>query len=123
MSKILVCGSRTWTRADIIADVLGQFGKGHTNHLVNGGANGADSLAKDWAWKNGWIVTTYRANWEKDGRGAGPRRNQLMLDKELDGLDLIIAFRCSGVSNGTDHMCRIGREAGVEVVVIREEDL
>jgi hypothetical protein len=43
-----------------------------------------------------------------------------MLEKESDGLELVLAFRCKGVSSGTDHMCGIARDAGIEVIVIDE---
>lgn len=53
------------------------------------------------------------ADWEDLGRKAGPIRNQRMLD---DGRpELVVAFPGGP---GTAHMCRIAREAGVEVIEV-----
>ena len=51
--------------------------------IVEGGASGADALARAWAnYQDGAVdLATERADWRSNGRAAGPRRNQLMIDK------------------------------------------
>lgn len=119
--KILVCGSRSWVNSEILNLSLDAF-LGDTV-LVHGCARGADRMAHEYAIKHRWPVPRrYPADWDRYGKGAGPIRNREMLATELEGLDLVVAFRCKGKSNGTDDMCEISRDAGVEVVVIKEED-
>jgi YspA, cpYpsA-related SLOG family len=51
--------------------------------IVEGGATGADAVARAWAgYQDGSVdLATERAEWRLHGRAAGPRRNQLMIDK------------------------------------------
>lgn len=51
----------------------------------------------------------------EEGKGAGYRRNERMRD--LPGVKGAFGFRMSGKSNGTHHMARICREAGIENTV------
>lgn len=48
--------------------------------LLEGGATGVDTTVRDWAQRLGIPCVTYWANWEKEGKAAGPRRNRRMLD-------------------------------------------
>jgi hypothetical protein len=58
--------------------------------LIEGGARGADRLAREWAKAHGVTVETYEAEWQRYGRGAGPIRNDTMI---RDGdPDLVVAF-------------------------------
>lgn len=62
------------TLSDILAkDVL-------PIHIVEGGAYGVDSLAKLYALQNELPYTEIKADWDKYGRSAGPRRNQKMAE-------------------------------------------
>lgn len=47
--------------------------------LVEGGAKGADNLARQWAKEHGWRVHTEIAEWAKYGPAAGPIRNRKMI--------------------------------------------
>jgi hypothetical protein len=48
--KVLVCGSRTYSHPEIIADKLGTLLAEHGEmHLISGGAPGADRCAERWA--------------------------------------------------------------------------
>ena len=49
-------------------------------HIVEGGAYGVDSLAKLYALQNKLPYTEVKADWDKYGRSAGPRRNQKMAE-------------------------------------------
>lgn len=52
--------------------------------IISGGAKGPDNIAITWAMTNHIPYAIYNANWAKHGNAAGPIRNQLMLDSELD---------------------------------------
>ncbi len=111
--RVIVCGSRNWTDGDRIADRLERLPE-HGLTIIQGGARGADSIARGWALEAGVDGEEFTALWDEHGRKAGPIRNQEMLDA---GADLVLAFRSAGASRGTDHMVSIARRRGVPVEV------
>lgn len=56
--------------------------------IVSGGARGIDRMAERFAGTHGLKMTVFPAEWDKYGRSAGPRRNQLIIDHA----DQVIAF-------------------------------
>lgn len=114
--KILVCGSRHWANRETIKAFLDLLPSDTV--IINGGARGADTLAKEEALKLGLKVITEYAEWSKYGDEAGPIRNQRMLDKDPD---LVAAFH-NDIENsrGTRDMIRRARKAGKPVLLIRE---
>lgn len=126
--RILVCGGRDFanpatkppeTRKEDVDRELAlmrsvlhpiAFGpEGSDITLIHGYAKGADRAAKK-MWE-GWerLTEGYRADWKRHGNGAGPRRNQKMLDT---GIDEVIAFPGG---KGTLDMCQRSERAGVPV--------
>lgn len=78
--------------------------------LIEGGADGADRLAREWAKKNGIPVETEEADWKRYGPAAGPIRNELMLTRwRPDG---VVAFPGN---KGTRDMIMQAERAGVKV--------
>ncbi len=152
MSIILVCGDRDWTDRKYIYDVLdytvASFARNGdpVEKLIEGEAVGADEFAGDWAEERGvsiltrkpWIpVRPYRlyskainegrergfpALWDKNGRSAGPRRNQEMFD--VGQPVSILAFH-NDIENsiGTKHMISIAQKAGVKYLVLAPDKL
>ena len=83
--------------------------------IIHGGAKGADSIAGETAQALGFKVVEFPANWSQYGKGAGPKRNQEMLNQKPD---LVLAFHPDlSRSKGTKHMVEIARKAGVPVEV------
>jgi hypothetical protein len=76
---VVVTGSRDWSDAVLIRAVIGRLPPGST--VIVGGARGADGLAEEAARASGHTVVVERADWRAHGRGAGMRRNRLMLDR------------------------------------------
>jgi hypothetical protein len=75
---------------------------------------GADQIAYEWAKGRGVPGKCFPAHWDREGRSAGPKRNQRMLDTFRP--DLVVAFLTAGKPNvGTHDMMRRARDAGVEV--------
>lgn len=108
--KILVCGGRAYNNAKHVFETLRALDPKPTL-LINGGAPGADALAREWAIANNVAVQTFYANWAVYGRAAGPIRNQKMID---DGKpELVIAFPGH---LGTIDMCKRARACGIKVV-------
>ena len=113
--RILVTGSRNWADEEkIYAAVMQEL---PVSLLIEGEARGADTIAKQAARRLGIRVLPFRADWRRYGRGAGPIRNQLMLDEGKP--DLVLAFHEDlAHSKGTKDMIDRARAAGVEVKLI-----
>lgn len=117
--RLLVCGSRTFNDRDFVWSVLDRLlrDEGNIEIVINGGAQGADSLGFQWALVNHLPALTVPANWEEYGKAAGPIRNEAMLVNYEP--DLVVAFTDKPLeqSRGTAHMVRISRAKGVNVVL------
>lgn len=88
--KLLVAGSRDW---DLVT-VLDRWIWHWTHHvkdvtLIEGGAQGADELARKYALIKGWEIETYLPKYDKHGVRATHVRNQLMVDQNPD---LVLIF-------------------------------
>ena len=122
---LLVTGDRNWS--DVVClnlkldDLLRKRG---IELLIQGGARGADTLAKEWAESRGVPVLTEEARWEQYGRAAGPIRNEVMLDMlgmaRLAGKDtFVVAFHPHlDNSKGTKNMVTQAKAAGLEVELV-----
>lgn len=114
--RVLVTGGRTYTNDTKIRDYLDYLLERIAPRdmiLIAGGAKGADSLAQGWAisHRNRVLLIVEQAHWKQDGKAAGPRRNQRMLD--LHHPELVVAFPGG---RGTEHMKMIAAKAGIQIV-------
>ncbi len=76
---VLVFGGRDYSDKDHVFRVLDEVHKTDPIRLIlEGGANGADALAHDWAESRGVPSLAVEAQWEKFGKSAGPLRNEKM---------------------------------------------
>lgn len=90
--KVLVCGGRDFADYAFLAETLtGLQGRlGEIELVIHGAARGADSLAQKWADEVGICCMQFPANWKRDGKMAGPIRNEKML---VEGKpDMVVAF-------------------------------
>jgi hypothetical protein len=114
--KIAVVGSRTYSDRDeffgIMRKLVGNFDKSQTIEFVSGGADGADSLAGEFAESSGIPITEILPEWKKYGKRAGFIRNSEIW-KEAD---FGIAF-WDGKSRGTEHSFKIAKSQGKILVV------
>lgn len=114
--KIMVTGSRHHDDVDLIWDALDETAEFWSEiTLMEGGALGADRIAREWAQSINLAVATYEADWVKHGRAAGPIRNQAMVD---DRPDIVLAFPLDD-SRGTYDAIRRARAAGIEVRIYK----
>ena len=115
--KILVCGSRHWTKRAPIEAQLRRLAPGDV--VVHGAHwQGADAIADVVARELGLVVRRYPAEWSKYGRSAGPRRNAQMLKEEhhppKDPIECYLAFAEDfSVAFGTSDMRRKCEAAGI----------
>lgn len=117
--RVLVCGGRDYVDvkrvfAELDALMRPAFAAGDTEFVViHGDAAGADTFASAWAARRDVAQQGYPAQWEADGRAAGPIRNARML---IEGKpDLVLAFPGG---RGAADMVRKARKAGVRVVKV-----
>jgi hypothetical protein len=80
--------------------------------LIHGNARGADTMAAEIATALKMNVETYPARWDIYGRGAGPIRNQEMVDS---GAGICLAFLVPG-SIGTADCVKRAEKAGIPVM-------
>ena len=99
-------GDRYYDDVDSISDILGTYRKKNSKlKIIQGGAGGADTIALAYAERFGLEKQTFKADWEKYGKGAGPIRNQEMLDQ--GDPSLVLAFHNDiRSSKGTKDMIR-----------------
>lgn len=116
--RILICGATYFLDYDHLHDTLIRIflEKNIQNPvIISGMAKGADTLAVDFAMQYGYECLKFPADWARYGKGAGPVRNQQMIDEGKP--DLIIAFPMQS-SRGTRDMINRGLMQDVEVIVI-----
>lgn len=115
-ARILVCGGRDYDDENRVWSTLDY----HAMHrgvyvIINGGATGADGLSTAWANARGVPCLSIGANWKREGRAAGPIRNQRMIDEQKP--TLVVAFPGG---RGTADMVRRARAAGIEVIEVND---
>lgn len=112
--RVLITGSRDWADGEAIRFELAGLALQHGSDLtvVHGACpKGADRLADDVAKDLGLHVERHPAEWDRFGKSAGFRRNQVMV---LAGADLCLAFIRNG-SRGATHTANLADEAGIPV--------
>jgi hypothetical protein len=106
---VLFCGSREWSDRAVIRRDLESLPPGSV--VVEGGARGADQIAREEARALGIHVATVPALWDQHGRSAGYRRNEAIARLRPDR-----AFAYPlGESRGTRNMISICEASGIEV--------
>jgi len=114
--RLLVCGGRDFLDYQYLSYVLDRIfwdsSAEEEDVIIQGGAIGADFLAKVYAFESGSIPSIeYPANWKRYGWDAGNIRNTEMLE---DGdPDLVVAFP-GGV--GTANMVMQTKKAGIRLI-------
>lgn len=113
--RAIVCGGRDYSDEGKVFEALTSLG---VSFVIEGGASGADTLAWEWArrnltddkapWSDRWM--RFDARWDRDGRAAGPIRNQRMIDEGKP--DAVVAFPGG---RGTADMIRRAKRAGIPV--------
>lgn len=125
--RILVSGSRSWSRPDVVAECLTILARavataGDTVFVVVHGAAplGADAQADAWVrtaehpWELQVTAERHPANWREHHKAAGFKRNAEMVRL---GADLALFF-WRDASPGTGHTLRLAEEAGIPTWVV-----
>ena len=122
--RVIVCGGRNFQNNDEVSRILDQV---QPDLIIHGAARGADTLAQYYAVTHNIPHHPFPAQWQTHDddecgewckraaycRLAGPRRNAQML--RGSNPTMVVAFPGG---NGTAHMVKIAREAGLPVIQI-----
>jgi hypothetical protein len=116
MTRVLVCGGRNYDDWEPLFAVLDALLGQNDLVIIQGGAPGADGIARMWSRSRKCECLNFPADWRKQGRAAGPIRNHRMLAEGKP--DLVLA---APGGRGTADMVRQARAAGLEVREIASE--
>lgn len=138
---LLISGSRSIDDTEIFKRamhefMLSEFGEGYPlplnsviSQMVSGNAKGVDAASERFAKKQGIDLAIFPANWEKNGKAAGPIRNEQMVDYGLifsnalsdyvpsKELRLLAIPYPDAVGGGTNHMIDICKKKGIKTFV------
>ena len=106
--KVLIVGSRSIRNYDISEHIPPE-----TELIISGGAEGADSIAEEYADKHKISKLIMRPRYDKYGRAAPLKRNELMVDLA----DEVIVL-WDGESKGTKHTIEYAKKNGKPVKLI-----
>ena len=116
--RLIVAGSRDFTNYELLKQkcdsLLSLKKQTHSIVIVSGTARGADLLGERYAAERGYQVERFPADWENDGKAAGPIRNAQMAAYA----DALVAF-WDGRSRGTKDMIERAEMRNLPVRVIR----
>lgn len=120
---VLVTGGRDYSAAGPLREFLDRLDP-QPSLLIEGGARGADTLARLWAESKGIQVATMKANWGAYKRAAGFIRNAAMvrMAKGLAdaGWDVVVVAFPGGA--GTKNCIEQSSKAGLRMRVAAVEE-
>ncbi len=113
--RLIIAGGRDFKDDELMGTKLELIlGDELPDVVLCGMAAGADSLGYVWANANHVEVHEFPAEWDKFGKSAGYRRNEIMA---LNATHLIAFY--DGESKGTRHMIDLARKEGLDVRIVR----
>lgn len=108
--KLVIFGSRSFSQIDLVRNHLDEF-TGVTE-VVSGGARGADQLGELVAQERNIPVKIFPAEWDRYGKSAGYRRNEVMARYADQGLAFWDCQSC-GTKNMIDLLQKGGKPCKV----------
>lgn len=120
--KIMVTGSREWTRQDVILRQLRAWYEKGSELVVGDAKNGADQMAIDIWWRyTGSPPNIFKADWDAFPGVAGLYRSDRMVQRMLAYATrgeecVVLGFMLRPGTPGTLHALREARKAGLFVV-------
>lgn len=112
--RILVCGGRDFANRELVFSTLDKLDTENCiDVVIHGAARGADTEAARWCSVRGVPAWPFPADWKRHQNGAGPIRNQQMLDEAFP--THVLAFPGG---TGTADMVRRARAAGLPITEV-----
>lgn len=126
IKRIIVSGDRDWRGDEVMKYVLSMLPK--DTQITHGACRGADltfqqlALERNHLHGTSFDIIGQEADWKKYGKGAGPKRNQAMLDTCPQ--EAVIAFHDNiQESKGTRNMIMLANKAKVICFLVTSKDL
>jgi len=107
--KLAIIGSRNINNIN-----LDDYIKEKPDLVISGGAKGIDTIAWAWAVDNHIEIEVIRPDYNKYGKGAPLKRNEIIVKKS----DKVMAF-WDGKSHGTKYVIDYANKIGKEIEVIK----
>ncbi len=113
--RLVVAGSRDFTDEALLNRELDQLLADKPSvTIISGTAKGADRLGEKYAEEHGYTVERFAAEWEKYHRGAGPIRNEKMVETA----DAVIVF-WDNQSSGAKNIIECARKHQIPCKIVR----
>ena len=127
MNKVIIAGPRDFSDKEYIYkeldNIIHLIQRNMNNdeiEIVQGGANGVDSLAKQYAHEHNMSCMEFKADWKQFGKAAGPIRNNDMAKYS----DMLIAFQPELPTKGTQSMIKTAKKYRLtRFIVIKENSI
>jgi hypothetical protein len=102
--KVIIAGSRNVTDYTILVEAIDRSGYTITE-VVSGCAVGVDRLGEQWARANNISIKEMPADWNHNGKAAGPMRNKAMAEY-ADAAIVVWDGKSPGSRNMIENMIR-----------------
>jgi len=119
--KVIIAGSRLLSDYSLVTQAMQRSGFDVTE-VVCGMATGIDTLGYRWAQCYNKQIKEMPANWNRDGKAAGPIRNRDMA-KYADAAVIIWDGKSAGTRNMVDEMIRAKKPYYLQLTESTLEDL
>ena len=116
--KVIIAGSRELTDVALVDEAVRRSGFA-VGTVISGMAPGIDRAGQAWAAAHGIPVVEMPANWERDGRGAGYRRNAEMA--ALADACIVIWTGDAASSPDSRHLQELAQKHDLPLFVLRPE--
>lgn len=118
MKYLLIAGSRTFGDREMFNRVTEKIIDGDERFtvIVEGGAAGADTMAREYAEAHGMKYEEFKADWKKYGRAAGPKRNDEMIQYIMEKNGTALYF-WDEESKGTKQCIDSAQRKGIDINV------
>ncbi len=109
IKRVVVAGCRDYNNyeqaREFIELCISKINKENEIIFLSGDCRGADALGIRYAKESGFAIEHYPAEWQKYGKSAGPKRNEIMAQR----CDFVICF-WDGKSRGTRSMIELAQK-------------
>ena len=126
MTPIIVAGSRDFNNSDLLESILDELitRKNIKNPIIiEGGAKGADTLAKKYAISHHLNLREFPADWDTYGKSAGFKRNKQMHEYAKDFTNRYCVCFWNHDSKGTKQNFDLADEYNEKDLIIVKDEL
>jgi len=109
--RVIIAGSRTFgPRREEVLTAIDAVRPAAISEVVSGCAPGVDKIGEEWAANHGIHVRRFPADWDTNGKAAGPIRN-----REMARYAEVLILVWDGTSHGSADMKRVAQKVGLRI--------